>query len=137
MNMQEVHNKIKAHLLAQGCASVLPSDTCAYRGAGGRMCAVGCLITDEAYAKRNVSPEQMAIEELDWPNRLEGQAAYNSEVREALGDSGVFVQNNFEEGLLQKWQGAHDACRVWQGEKWARYIEERAVEIARQFGINP
>ena len=62
MNMLEVFNKVEAHLLAQGVKSirkqselnVFPTGTtymCAYRGAGGLRCAVGCLIKDEAYNK--------------------------------------------------------------------------------------
>jgi hypothetical protein len=54
MNMLEVFNKVEAHLLAQGVRSIRKSliqDTCAYRGAGGLRCAVGCLIKDEAYSR--------------------------------------------------------------------------------------
>ena len=54
MDMVEVFNKVEAHLLAQGVRSIRKSliqDTCAYRGAGGLRCAVGCLIKDEAYSR--------------------------------------------------------------------------------------
>jgi len=54
MDMVEVFNKVEAHLLAQGVRSIRKSliqDMCAYRGAGGLSCAVGCLIKDEAYHK--------------------------------------------------------------------------------------
>jgi hypothetical protein len=49
MNMLEVFNKVEAHLLAQGVRSMKYLDMCAYRGAGGLRCAVGCLIKDEFY----------------------------------------------------------------------------------------
>ena len=55
MNMLEVFNKVEAHLLAQGVRSMggysSLSDGCAYRGDGGKQCAVGCLIKDEFYHK--------------------------------------------------------------------------------------
>ena len=55
MNMLEVFNKVEAHLLSQGEKSMSSylglSDVCAYRGEGGKQCAVGCLIKDEFYHK--------------------------------------------------------------------------------------
>ena len=54
MNMLEVFNKVEAHLLAQGVRSIRKSlipDMCAYRGAGGLRCSVGCLIKDEFYTR--------------------------------------------------------------------------------------
>ena len=54
MNMLEVFNKVEAHLLAQGVRSIRKSliqDMCAYRGAGGLRCAVGCLIKDGFYSR--------------------------------------------------------------------------------------
>lgn len=46
---QEVFTQIKDHLLKQGERSLLPAiyDNCAYRGADGKKCAAGCLMTDE------------------------------------------------------------------------------------------
>jgi hypothetical protein len=58
---QEVFDKVATHLLAQGKRSLLFLDhepetggkirreVCAYRGADGTKCAVGCLIPDEKY----------------------------------------------------------------------------------------
>src|SRR5690606_27316629 len=41
---------VEAHLVEQGCqARDEGSPVCAYRGANGTSCAVGCLITDEHY----------------------------------------------------------------------------------------
>lgn len=48
MNKHEVFAKVKAHLLAQGKRS-MGDNGCAYRGANGRMCALGCLIPDDKY----------------------------------------------------------------------------------------
>lgn len=47
---QEVYDKVSAHLLQQKSQS-RNREGCAYRGAGGRMCAVGCLIPDELYKR--------------------------------------------------------------------------------------
>lgn len=52
MNAQEIFDKVARHLLTQNEKSISPhaSNCCAYRGAYGRSCAVGCLISDEDYA---------------------------------------------------------------------------------------
>lgn len=56
--MQRLFDKMVHHVLKQNKPSLRPlpervdqssSDQCAYRGAGGTMCAVGCLISDEHY----------------------------------------------------------------------------------------
>ena len=46
---QEVFTQVKDHLLKQGERSLSPADdnNCAYRGAGGKQCAAGCLMTDK------------------------------------------------------------------------------------------
>ena len=51
---QEIFDHVAKHLLAQGTASLKENLTngelsCAYRGDGGSMCAVGCLISDDEY----------------------------------------------------------------------------------------
>ena len=45
---QSVYDKVCAHLAAQKTRS-MNANGCAYRGALGRSCAVGCLIPDEIY----------------------------------------------------------------------------------------
>lgn len=57
--MQQVFDKVAKHLLTQNARSVRKTpdedycdageDQCAYRGDDGKMCAVGCLISDEEY----------------------------------------------------------------------------------------
>ena len=50
MNTQEVFNKVAEHLLTQKTAAIdTDSGYCAYRAPDGKMCAVGCLISDEEY----------------------------------------------------------------------------------------
>lgn len=60
MTLQQIFDTVATHLLAQGARSqriVVRHDddttegvtVCAYRGAEGQKCAIGCLILDEAY----------------------------------------------------------------------------------------
>lgn len=50
MTEQEVFNKMVDHLRKQGYKRSQREDgACVYRGEGGRMCAVGCLLPDELY----------------------------------------------------------------------------------------
>ncbi len=46
---QAVFDKIVAHLRQQNARSISGVGDCMYRGEGGRMCAVGCLIPDDVY----------------------------------------------------------------------------------------
>lgn len=48
MTPQETFNIVKEHLLKQQCRA-LGRGGCAYRGAEGRKCAIGCLIPDDKY----------------------------------------------------------------------------------------
>lgn len=49
MSNQEIFSKVYTFLLNQGLSAVSDDGACAYRGAEGTMCAVGCLIPDELY----------------------------------------------------------------------------------------
>lgn len=52
MKTMDIFKHVGKHLLTQNEQSLVDRDTdrsCAYRGDGGLKCAVGCLITDEAY----------------------------------------------------------------------------------------
>lgn len=60
MNSRE---KIVQHLTQQKAQSKVPGgDYCAYRGVGGLMCAVGCLIPDELYI---IGIENLPVVSLD------------------------------------------------------------------------
>lgn len=54
MTKQQVFDKVAKHLLAQNKPALLYNDTddCAYRTRDGLRCAVGCLLTDEAYSPK-------------------------------------------------------------------------------------
>jgi hypothetical protein len=50
MTPQEIFDKAATHLLTQNSRSIIPgTDTCAYRGEGGKKCAVGAVIDDADY----------------------------------------------------------------------------------------
>lgn len=76
MDKQQVFDKVAKHLLTQNAKSMAPYDggytDCAYRGRGGLMCAVGCLIADEHYS-----------------SDLEGAIASAGSVRAAVERSGI------------------------------------------------
>jgi hypothetical protein len=48
MDRQAIFDKVATHLLKQNAKSRGPMG-CQYRGSGGRMCAIGCLIPDDKY----------------------------------------------------------------------------------------
>lgn len=51
MNKQELFTRVVTHLRLQGKQSMTPDHViCAYRGADGTSCAVGCLIPDDQYS---------------------------------------------------------------------------------------
>ncbi len=75
MTLQEIFDKVAAHLLTQKSKSTAkhPSksddgEICAYRGEGGKMCAVGCLIPDDNYnfgLERNVARSAVVMTALE------------------------------------------------------------------------
>ena len=81
---QEVLEAVSAHLLAQGEVSQGPLGNCRYRGPRGLKCALGFLISDEAY-----SPD------------LEDHTPVQNAIRTSLG----FLPS---EKLLRKLQQVHD-----------------------------
>jgi len=97
--LQTIFNRVARHLLKQRKRSTLAKypDTCAYRGANGTRCAVGCLIRNKYY-----SPT------------FEGLGSINPSVREALRKSFGFTNQPKETlpsdvaVLLCALQGLHD-----------------------------
>ena len=69
---QEIFDHVVKHLKNQGGQSVARRETmtheeCAYRGTGGRMCAVGCLIADDEYEP---DMEGKGVDRIVLPPRL-------------------------------------------------------------------
>ncbi len=97
MNTQELFDKVAAHLLKQRKKSKAKIETdegtvmsCAYRGKGGLMCAVGCLIDDQYYL-----PE------------LEGLTSYMTPVHNAV-ELSVGEIDAEQKSLLNDLQSLHD-----------------------------
>lgn len=76
-SLQEVFDYVVTHMFTQNQRSLLPDGSgCAYRGSDGRMCAVGCLITDDEYEaidllfrranEQDPAAEQESIEGNRW-----------------------------------------------------------------------
>lgn len=89
MNNQEVFDKVYKHLVSQGKRSkIWDGLNCAYRGANGLTCSIGCLIPDADY-----SPD------------IEGHVVANAiALSSALHNLFTGVQVD----LLSKLQWAHD-----------------------------
>ena len=106
---QEMFTKVAQHLLKQNARSVSYTESCRYRGDDGRMCAVGCLIADEAYSRD-----------------MEGLRVSSGVVIEGLRDSGVCT--NTVLSLLIALQSCHDSTPV---SEWRQHLRE----IADEYGL--
>ena len=78
---KEIFETVKKHLMAQGMPSMDENETCMYRGDNGTKCAVGCLITDEAYTP---SIEEISVDRV----RISPAGTWEpGEAREHHGDN--------------------------------------------------
>ena len=96
MNKQEIFDKVVNHLMTQGKrAGILGDDSvfeCRYRAEDGKKCAVGCLITDDAY-----TPD------------IEGSNISARSVQDAIRNSGIKMQEEDEIfNMLNDLQYIHD-----------------------------
>lgn len=99
--LRKISQKIMEHLTQQNAKSTFPANVnCAYRGEGGKMCAVGCLITDEVYSLAESCPE----------TRVENRCAEHSAVKTAIKESLKLETfgSRIEMKLLTAWQNYHD-----------------------------
>ena len=88
--MKEIFDRVKTHLLAQDERSRHSNGVCAYHAFDGLKCAVGCLITEDAYREA-----------------FEGRAVADEPVRRALEASGINTDNNTI-SMLTNLQSIHD-----------------------------
>ena len=111
---QEIFNQVADHLMKQGRKSLLMTDNytalCAYRGADGASCAVGCLISDDFYSEE-----------------LEG-GGIMAAVQVALHNSGVPIIDDTFLSLLCQLQNVHDKCEP------SRWADDLHV-VAMKFGL--
>lgn len=94
MNMKEISERVRDHLVKQKARSVNSANMCQYRGMGGTMCAVGCLISDEVIAARL--------------NGYESMCADASAVVRAVEKSLDTVLDERVVTMLLRWQQYHD-----------------------------
>lgn len=130
MTLQEIYAAVVPHLLQQKARSTIKDDIgashCAYRGANGTRCAVGCLIKDEFYHPQ-----------------LEKKQVTNAWVIQALIDSGVIhgllpvhatakteLPDNImpEVALMKRLQQVHDG--IVPG-AWEHYLKV----VGHDFGL--
>jgi hypothetical protein len=108
---QEIFDRVSIHLILQSKKSTNEVG-CAYRGDGGTMCAVGCLIKDEHYSKV-----------------LEGRTIGNEHVicalRKSLPSQAIHEYFN----LILRLQEIHDECI---SEDWS----VRLKQLARDFQLS-
>lgn len=91
MELQQIYEKIRAHFLTQG-QKATNNGFCVYRGPNNIKCAVGCLITDEAY-----------------DTALENNSVSAKNVQEALSKSGI-IMNADTYAFLSDAQSVHDTA---------------------------
>ena len=117
---QSIFNQVAEHLLTQNAQSfaVANSRNCAYRGTGGRKCAVGCLITDEHY--------HPSIEGCS--STSSGVA---SRVLASIDPSDTLQEEQYEiQSLLRRLQTMHDH---YAPTEWPK----RLGRIATEFNLKP
>jgi hypothetical protein len=107
---QQVFDQVARHLLTQG-RQARNAEACAYRGSEGTMCAAGCLMSDEEYAKLTDTSVDgratLGIEGLNW---------------EALQRGGVVPPGHTD--LIQSLQAVHDDVDT---DEWSEELHELAA----------
>ena len=124
LSLQQIFDKVATHLLKQGKRSGIGiegagSFYCMYRGLDGLMCAVGCLIPDNAYDKRFDGASDSSVDML----------AESHTFRAALAAGGVDLLDEDVLALLADLQTVHDEC---DPKRWASALRERAAT----YGLN-
>ena len=105
---QEAFDRVARHLLTQRARSMDSAGmACAYRGANGLKCAIGCLIPDARY--------RPSFEE-----RTVGEP-------EILAAAGLTAS---QERLAEALQRVHD---IWEPDAWSH----RLTRLAGEFGLDP
>ncbi len=121
MNTQEIFNKVVWHLASMQEPSVNALEFCAYRGEGGAMCAVGCLITDTVYAK--------------YGKDIEGETIPCPRVQQAVEDSLGRALGEDEIRMLRSLQTLHDQDCNWGSRGLNSVGWKRLYEIANNFNL--
>lgn len=117
MTKQEIFDKVATHLLTQNAKSMNASG-CAYRGAEGRKCAIGCLIPDEDYTPRLEGKTVMTA-----TSKINVATAVNKSIR-----AKTLITLKF----LQRLQAVHD---LWPVEEWRNKLAEVAKDFELDAGV--
>lgn len=128
--MQSDLNKMYDHLIKQGRKSTGAKwDACAYRGEGDTMCAVGCLISDEAY-----NPEMECKSAFKvvgkFPHAFPFLEAYKGSDKASYRE----FLNSYREFLNYAQLAMHD--RVCEDADFAAQVLDGYKDVAREFGLN-
>lgn len=122
--MQSDLNKMYDHLIEQGRASTRKRTGCAYRGDDNTMCAVGCLISDEAYnpEMENLRAQQVA----DWypsafPFLWDYEAGKKAKYKRFLDNAQDQMHDRISED-------ANFAAQVLDGYEYLAHIYDLKVE---------
>lgn len=113
MELREIFDKVKEHLLTQnaqslGAVNEFGDPVCQYRSDDGKMCAVGCLIPDNLYR----------IE-------LEGRNVTDDTILAVLNDAGILSEKDIyrysqKNMMLSDLQVLHDHTNV---ENWPEGLD--------------
>lgn len=120
LNHQQAFDKMLAHVRQQGRPS-MNGTACLYRGPGGRMCAVGCLIPDNCYDMN-----------------LEGMPASNGAVLDALVGTVLEASLPWRNFLEDAQQSLHDRPFRHAGVSASAFlslVEKSAQSFAAQFNL--
>lgn len=115
MTEQEMYDKVKAALIAQGRASINEYGTCFYHSPDGARCGVGHLIPDDLYKTR--------MEYLSIGCVLDAEPALDDLI-------------GFARGLLSDIQQAHDNAAVC-GTPFVPAVVGSLERVARKHGLRP
>jgi hypothetical protein len=127
---QEIFNKVKKHLLTQARPSLRQTLAnaveCAYRGDDGTKCAVGCLITDEAYAMYGAEIEGCSVSVINTLNNRKSLMLAALQMSNIPTDSATLR-------FLTALQQVHDF--VCSGADYYSRIDTELRRLAAQCGL--
>ena len=126
MNHREIFDRVKTHLLTQNAKS-MSDGRCAYRGDGGRTCALGCLIPDEKYSRKfeGLSPTAYVNADAlaDSARRPFADQTLTKVLQEETGAS-----SGEDVTWLRRLQYIHDQTPVQEWETALLVFEEKYVQ---------
>ena len=114
--LNKAFNQSCTHLITQGERALSLSSKCMYRGTGGTSCAVGCLITDDAYDES-----------------IENSSVRSDEVKTALRFSGWEVDYRFG-CMLDGLQTIHD--HAYNGFDDEESVKRHWRDVVEQYNLD-